>query len=777
MQRALLLTIAGLAFSATQAHAQLGNTGTRAVPTYEAVGLYWSNPGATAATGCEVQFRKSGDAAWTKGLTMWFDARNSECRGSLVNLAPATKYEVQMGLPGQPAARGLEVTTWANKFPVAKTIPVVSGSATLNITEGGSAAGYVVYDGTGATLDALNASQFNVSVNASYVIVRGLTLKGAQQDAIRISPDVKDVVIEDNDISGWGRTRDGRWGADMDSGVRAVCRTETLERVTIQRNKIHDPRYSANSWTDGHPAGPQGVTISYCGGNHVIRHNEMYSSNGNYFNDVIGGEDNFSTTGFPNKDSDIYGNKLSNSWDDGIEAEGGNTNVRIWGNYIDSTATGIATTVVALGPTYIFRNVFNRNKFYAGKSPDTDDRQPFFKSGSDASLGYGRRYVFHNTMLQASDGVSQYGLGGGAGIGGTGSAQLVHNTISMNNIYHLWKPNSAVYQVAGDNTFQGDMFNGSMGTAVVSGINAAPTYATGNGWKSEAGGQYQLAAGTPGVDQGVRIANFNDNFIGAGPDVGAAESGAAAMKFAIAAASDSSSVGATNPNAPPTVPTPTPAPPTPPPTSGSAPVSSTIDSSSYTIAAGSSVTFTVALMGNSTTPSGTVNFKSEGVSLPGCSAVAVSSGKALCTTNSLTGGTFKITGLYSGDATYGTAQAGPITQTVTGVAGPAVGTTANFTIDSSKYTSAPGETVTFTVKVPNNKSTAPTGTVKFTDNGNTIPGCSAVALSGNVATCKTSALKSGSHPIRGVYSGDSNYSNGVAGPITQTVRTGKVLKG
>jgi len=55
-------------------------------------------------------------------------------------------------------------------------------------------------------LDAANASPYNVSVNASYVIVRGLTLK---QDAIRISPTVKDVVIEDNDISGWGRARDG----------------------------------------------------------------------------------------------------------------------------------------------------------------------------------------------------------------------------------------------------------------------------------------------------------------------------------------------------------------------------------------------------------------------------------------------------------------------------------------------------------------------------------------------------------------------------------------
>src|SRR5213078_2809821 len=109
----------------------------------------------------------------------------------------------------------------------------------------------------------------------SYVIVRGLTLKGAKQDAIRIAPGVHDVVIEDNDISGWGRTRDGKWGTDMDSGIRAVCQTETLTPVTVQRNKIHDPRYSANSWTDGHPAGPQGITFSYCGGNNVFLHNEI----------------------------------------------------------------------------------------------------------------------------------------------------------------------------------------------------------------------------------------------------------------------------------------------------------------------------------------------------------------------------------------------------------------------------------------------------------------------------------------------------------------------
>src|SRR6185369_15683592 len=232
----------GLAIANWPAHA-LDSTGVRAVATYEAAGLYWSNPGAVAATGCEVKFRKSGDASWSQGLAMWFDARNSECRGSIVGLANGTTYEAQMNLPGQAPAKSITFTTWSNAKPVASTVKVASGAATLNITQGGSASGYVLYDGTGATLDAQNGVPVNISVNASYVIVRGFTLKGAQQHGILIDKNQHDVIIEDTDISGWGRTRDGTYGADMDSGIRAICTNQELTRVTIQRNRIHDPRY------------------------------------------------------------------------------------------------------------------------------------------------------------------------------------------------------------------------------------------------------------------------------------------------------------------------------------------------------------------------------------------------------------------------------------------------------------------------------------------------------------------------------------------------------
>src|SRR4051794_29000842 len=102
--------------TAAVAHAQtLDSSGVSAVPTYEAVGLYWSNPtGATLSGGCEVKFRVANAATWTQGLAMVYDASKGECRGSLVNLTENTTYEAQLNLPGQAAAKSITFTTWAN---------------------------------------------------------------------------------------------------------------------------------------------------------------------------------------------------------------------------------------------------------------------------------------------------------------------------------------------------------------------------------------------------------------------------------------------------------------------------------------------------------------------------------------------------------------------------------------------------------------------------------------------------------------------------------------
>ncbi|HET9577152.1 MAG TPA: Ig-like domain-containing protein, partial [Usitatibacter sp.] len=438
----------------------------------------------------------------------------------------------------------------------------------------------------------------------------------------------------------------------------------------------------------------------------------------------------------------------------GLEIEGGNNNVRVWGNYVNNTGTGISSTLTSVGPVYIFRNVWNRNQFLEGAACDSDQRQPMFKSGSSSSFANGRRYLFHNTMLQARATGCQYGLGGGAGIGGTGSTQLVNNTVSMNNIYDLWKPqNGSFYQIGSGNTFSNDMTDASS-PPEANGIVAIPQYAAGNGWQSESGGMYQLAVGTPGQDQGARIANFNDDFLGTAPDVGAAENGAAPMAFGLAAATSTSSAGSGG--------TSTTTGGSSGPSTGTAPVSAAMDSSAYGITAGSSVTFTATLMGNSGTPTGNVTFQADGNAISGCVGMPVSSGKALCGTSALAAGSHAITGAYSGDAVYASGIAGPITETVAAASSTLP---LGFGMDSSAYTIHRGDAVTFMAYIPGTG-----GTVKFQDGGNAIAGCSAVAVSSSgTAQCTTKRLSVGQHSIRGVYSGSATTASGVAGPITETV--------
>jgi hypothetical protein len=518
----------------------LPSTNAKGVATFESLGMYWKPGSAPSGGTCNIRYRKHSETAWKEALPMWYDSRDSECRGSIVHLAPGTDYAVEMGANGSYTA-GVNIKTWSESFPIAQTIQVQSGSQTLKITQGGTKDGYVLYTGP-ATLDAANAVDYNIDISAKYVIIRGLTLKGAKRDGIRLAEGASDVVIEDNDISGWGRQ-----GVDRDSAVNANCPgwSAKLERIVVQRNKMHHPRYNANSWDgDVHPAGPQAVTFNTCAGNHVLRYNEVYSTDGgNYFNDGFSGGPNYSSTGFPLSDTDIYGNRISHTRDDGIEAEGSNKNNRIWGNYLDQVAIGVASTVVHNGPLYIFRNVHNRNRQRWQVSLDSStSRSGFFKAGMGNGFGNGRRYVFHNTMLQATQSGVSSTLGAAIGLQGN-SGQPLTNTVSRNNIFHVWKAGAvSIGQHSGStgNDFDYDLFNGSLSS--ISGMErngkvGVPTYASGHGWSSWGNGNYQLQPGSLGHDQGARLPNFNDAFTGNAPDMGAHESGTPAMALGVSGSS------------------------------------------------------------------------------------------------------------------------------------------------------------------------------------------------------------------------------------------------
>ncbi len=94
------------------------------------------------------------------------------------------------------------------------------------------------------------------------------------------------------------------------------------------------------------------------------------------------------------------------------------------------------------------------------------------------------------------------------------------------------------------------------------------------------------------------------------------------------------------------------------------------------------------------------------------------------------------------------------------------------TLASSSNPSSLGKAVTFTAKVTTIAPAVgqPTGTVTFKDGATTL-GAGALANVGGTATATftTSSLSAGSHPITGVYGGDTTFLASTSAPLTQTV--------
>jgi len=517
-----------------------------AVATYECVGLYWK----TNESGrCMIRYRRSDGGTWKDGLDLVYDARAGEYRGSIINLVPDTKYLVE--LVHDTDQTELTMTTRSEDFPIGKitTLPEGESDKTIVITESGTKDAYhlvTVPLNARSVLNLKNVYDHGVEVNADYVILRGVEIRNAKIHGVLIAEDRHDVIIEQCNITFWGRLGGpityGNTEGSTDSGIFAKRGAWNL---TIQRNLIEDPRGASNDWETGHPAGPQGISIIQSLGGNVIRYNDIVTTEDHGFNDAIGGGSNYSDVGNVNRDSDIYGNLIRSVWDDAIEVEGANMNVRVFGNYADQFFNGIATAATTKGPIYIFRNVVGRSR----TGHRNTQGGAFIKTGEREPYNGGRRFIFHNTVLQPNGAFHAF------------SGHVNPNCVTRNNIFDV--PGRLATEKekdpAGDYDY--DYYSGvSMGVAKEPHrINLSTTpsgtrlYMSSTGlefypraWiNSIAWGRYPYQFGdqkrditdpvlqirNPLIDSGLVLNGFNTDFEGAGPDVGAFEVGAAPAQY------------------------------------------------------------------------------------------------------------------------------------------------------------------------------------------------------------------------------------------------------
>src|SRR6185436_5945519 len=104
-----------------------------AIATFHCLGLYWSPAEGSADRPVTVRYRKDGAADWKDALPMRYnpipntDEDLADYRGSIVELAPGTSYEVQLALSGTAVTTTIKASTWSEEFPSGEVVKGENG--------------------------------------------------------------------------------------------------------------------------------------------------------------------------------------------------------------------------------------------------------------------------------------------------------------------------------------------------------------------------------------------------------------------------------------------------------------------------------------------------------------------------------------------------------------------------------------------------------------------------------------------------------------------------
>ena len=175
------------------------------------------------------------------------------------------------------------------------------------------------------------------------------------------------------------------------------------------------------------------------------------------------------------------------------------------------------------------------------------------------------------------------------------------------------------------------------------------------------------------------------------------------------------------------------------------------------------MTFTAtvnAVAPGSGTPTGTVSFLDGSTNL---GTGALSGGTATFSISTLAVAAHSITVVYGGDTNFLTSTSSILTQNVKQA-------TTTSSVSSSANPSVSGQAVTFTATIDpvSPGSGTPTGNVTF-DDGSTVLGT--VTLTSWTASFTTSSLALGTHSIKAVYAGDTNFKASTSAVLKQVVNS------
>ena len=254
---------------------------------------------------------------------------------------------------------------------IGKAATVVQPGSTVYIKAGtyreqvaatlsGAANSYVTFRNYGSdvvVVDGECSRGHGFLITGSWISVQGFTIKRTVEASILIdgsnSPRPANVTIDgmtlqdfdctwsSQDPSSWGQFRGGVAAWYAGSGIR-------ITNNLIRHRTSGEVRGSTDGiWFKSNDSIPSG-------GGHYIAGNTII---GGW--DGIGGEEEGSAHGTFDRDTIVENNTIRDAWDDCIQVEGGDTNVRVRNNDLSGCGTGIAFAAPMSGPLYIENNTIH----------------------------------------------------------------------------------------------------------------------------------------------------------------------------------------------------------------------------------------------------------------------------------------------------------------------------------------------------------------------------------------------------------------------------------
>jgi rhamnogalacturonyl hydrolase YesR/lysophospholipase L1-like esterase len=378
-------------------------------PTFNSCSVELDSP--QPVPGLKLEYRKRGDIRWTVVDPLPYYKNQPGYRGSIFRLDEDTAYECR-AVTGNTQRSLTRFRTWKSRVPVARTVVLDPGTVTFPVLIGdkGNPTGWIRYTvPQGTVLENRGDTPTFIIDGAAYVLLDDITMKGPNihDGAVNVK-NSKAVRIRNCEISDWGRIGEMRFDLKGKPAVDgrvinfdgAVKIMEGSSEVVVERCYIHDPAGRSNSWRYSHPAGNEAVILYKPDHSTVLRYNDFVGGGDFHrFNDAVESLGNFDEDGGFNRDADVYGNFLAFCNDDCIELDGGQRNVRCFGNRIEGALVGVSVQGCMQGPSFVYDNLFS------GLGDEFDRRSLALKVGSGKHGPEARSWFFDNLTGPQGGGV------------------------------------------------------------------------------------------------------------------------------------------------------------------------------------------------------------------------------------------------------------------------------------------------------------------------------------------------------------------------------------